>query len=330
MPRFDCVYTSQKTKKRKAYSDGYIVLDERSLRCTLHQVDAKYSALCSALDCRTFSIKEIQDISSGMLEEIEFENYFVVVEQPPPAASAANCAKPKNDIVGKRAKFTPPSHVVYVPPAPKLQEISQPRIPQQLNASCQPSFGSDNAYSVNDDELNNIWGTENETKKEEDPALPAPPKYPTTMDKKSVHNPVVYPCRDPGFVARQEQGDRNVNPTINANFRNIDSAASASVGDAAVSSRSVSLNGGVMVHSHSRRSFHVTTGPSSPAMLPISVLDKPDSGCVSTAVVDWGGGERSTSPNPARNIAHKEREPTDDDMWGSNSSYQTEAEVFEL
>ena len=128
------------------------------------------ASMGSALDSRTLSQHEVQALKKGELPEIEFEGYLVEIDQfVEKAKNDENSCNggSGNKVAGymqppKLKKFKVPSQVVHREPTPASAEIQSGGADKgirQSNVITGGSFGRRSAYKVDEDELDDIWGT---------------------------------------------------------------------------------------------------------------------------------------------------------------------------
>ena len=167
--RFQCVYTHQKTKKKKSWTDGQVHIYITQKKCVLYKWDDMIAATTEMMSSKFCSSLEIDRILNGQVDSLEFDKFLVEIDrfasvsdfkpatQPVPTAQPSTTSKAVSKL--KLTKFQVPKAVH--PPAPvSSSALSSSPISQQVNrpasSSTQPIRG---AYAVHDDELDDIWNS---------------------------------------------------------------------------------------------------------------------------------------------------------------------------
>lgn len=146
MEKYFCLYTHQKTKKRKTWYDGQVIINSLHSKCVLYSRDASEKGH-KALDTKFLSKDQIQQIVTQSADELEFDNYLVRIEFSNDAYEAPALVKEtqisKFTVPSNISKFTVPSMLSR--PMPKNQCVSDASLPMR------------DVYTVTDKELDEIW-----------------------------------------------------------------------------------------------------------------------------------------------------------------------------
>lgn len=143
---FNCLYSNQKTKKRKSWSDGILKVLLNESRCDLFAVQDNQLSLNQVIASHIVTKSEMSRIVQGVVTEIEFENYLVTIDFIKEDNTPLCSAKPK--------KFKVPATVI-----PIKKPVDQPidiKSVQKYSTSSATQFSKN--YSITDDELDSIWG----------------------------------------------------------------------------------------------------------------------------------------------------------------------------
>ena len=148
-----CLYTTQKTKKRKQFSDGFIKLNSTTGHCQLFRAKDNYISFNEGiLESINVNPPQVRQIMGGEYTEIVFEGYFVTVEKQIEHTQPVVKHLP----VFKMPRFQPLVQVT----APR-QQTENPKThsdrPNQ-NISTFNGKGKKGVYNVNTEELDDIWG----------------------------------------------------------------------------------------------------------------------------------------------------------------------------
>ena len=168
-----CLYTHQKTKRKKAFQDGVLRLVERNCSVSLFKASSGTAAMGGALDSRILSRNEVDALKSGELPEIEFEGFLVEIDQF--VEKAKNNENSCNSSSNNRGagcmqppllkKFKVPSRIAPREPMPSGDSQSGTNTGHGGSNSSSSggggggAFGKRSAYTIEDDELDDIWGT---------------------------------------------------------------------------------------------------------------------------------------------------------------------------
>ena len=169
-----CLYTHQKTKKKKAFQDGFLRLVEGNCSVSLFKASSGTAAMGGALDSRILSRNEVDALKSGELPEIEFEGFLVEIDQfVEKAKNNENSCNSSSDNRGTGymqppllKKFKVPSRIAPREPMPSGDSQSGTNTGHGGSNSSSSggggggAFGKRSAYTIEDDELDDIWGTE--------------------------------------------------------------------------------------------------------------------------------------------------------------------------
>lgn len=154
---FPCLYTHQKLKKKKCWSDGELKVLASQGKCMLFALNEKQPNNLILKETKYLPRSEIDRILNGSADEIEFEGFLVTVEQIQTSiqtesvvvsAPKSNIKRP-NNLSAINKPFKVPRVSIPVPPN-VIDEIPMHKVPKSVSAA----FG---AYTVNDDELDDIW-----------------------------------------------------------------------------------------------------------------------------------------------------------------------------
>ena len=153
---FPCLYSKQKLKKRKTFSDGRLSVNFATGLCCLYNAPDDRSTSTACLDSVTLTVPQLNRIRNGEELEIDFEQYIATVEQPPPAEKARPLLKVP--------KFIPPPKVA---PAPKV--VPDPPAPKILHNTTNGIVRGSGLYDVDDDVIDAF--AEDEEKEEAGPVI---------------------------------------------------------------------------------------------------------------------------------------------------------------
>lgn len=145
----NCLYTSQKLKKRKAYQDGILKLSINENRCDLYAVRDDQLSLNPMLASHFVTKLEMTRIIQGVITDIEFENYLVAIDSVKENVTHLASVKPK--------KFKVPSSVALVKEKDGEGIINN----MYSKAVVHPIISNGQSYknyAVTDDEIDTIWG----------------------------------------------------------------------------------------------------------------------------------------------------------------------------
>ena len=116
---FPCLYSKQKLKKRKTFSDGRLSVNFATGLCCLYNAPDDRSTSTACLDSVTLTVPQLNRIRNGEELEIDFEQHIATVEQPPPPEKARPLLKVPKFV--PPPKVAPAPKVVPDPPGPKTQ-----------------------------------------------------------------------------------------------------------------------------------------------------------------------------------------------------------------
>jgi hypothetical protein len=123
-----------------------------------------------ALEVQFLSPQQIQAVLRGACTELEMDGFLVSIDRHQPATAAASAAAQTTSAVVRPKRFKPPQRI-----APPLQQQQQ-ELPQAADPYQRQQFSQVEAggvvpparamvrgrYSVTENELDDIWGTDNE------------------------------------------------------------------------------------------------------------------------------------------------------------------------
>lgn len=124
---YTCLYTTQKTQKRKRWCDGKLSLNLDSKMARLYSINAN----SSAIDTLELMPSQVRDIRSKAVEELEFEKHLVQVEDVWTEKGNSNSFLPQQQQARMRTsslgmqkllkkKFIRPA--AYIPSKPNIQD----------------------------------------------------------------------------------------------------------------------------------------------------------------------------------------------------------------
>lgn len=181
----NCLYTEQKLKKRKRYCDGVVKTFSNTRICSLYATSSSRE-----LDSRVLSKSEIEALTSGKLEEIEFENYLVQLDNKLTLSSA----NPVH-VMSYNKVFKPPSKINK--PLSSITESAMNAI-SPLPFSLPISNTKKQKYDIVDSELNMIWNQDDKTEFHSeiygfDESNPSISSSPTHQEPKNFSSTVLNP-----------------------------------------------------------------------------------------------------------------------------------------
>ena len=138
MEKFFCLYTHQKTKKKKTWYDGEIVINSVNSKCVLYSRDGSDESH-KALGTIFLSKDQVGRIVTQGSDELEFENYLVHIEFSKVTYDAPALVKEL-----RTSSFAVPS--VLSRAMPKKECFSASSVPTMKDL-----------YTVTDEELDEIW-----------------------------------------------------------------------------------------------------------------------------------------------------------------------------
>ena len=123
-----CLFTKQKTKKKKSWTDGLLKVHRESGACKLFEKPCGKKVMTTMLDSTTLTQEELKVALKGEEIEIDFESFLVMVDavemkerssgtiatnaKPSITTNIASAAKSKCGLVV--APFKPPSIIAKV------------------------------------------------------------------------------------------------------------------------------------------------------------------------------------------------------------------------
>ena len=151
--RLPCLFTNQKTKKRKRWEDGHLLIHSSGL-CILY---SDSTTALSSLDSRHLAPTQTKGVLDGKLKEIEFEGYLVEVSEEPSAPPVIRRGSPQTV-----SRFKIPASL------PRVTSVSVSREEHGTVPASNPPDGErrghqglkyvNGRYQVTEDELDSIWG----------------------------------------------------------------------------------------------------------------------------------------------------------------------------
>jgi len=156
---YQCLFSSQKMKKRKSYSDGVLRLYQNEHRCELYRASDNFLSLNDLLETRILSPDEtgrFRNYQSSF--EIEFENFLVSIEElvkPSIQNQSQEICTNVSKLPSK--KFKIPSVVKSTYDIESKSTVSH----AQYNSNTHKIIAK-GKYEVTDDDIDNIWGENSE------------------------------------------------------------------------------------------------------------------------------------------------------------------------
>ena len=154
--KLPCLYTNQKTKKRKRWEDGTVAVHSSGL-CTLH---ANNATALAALDSRFLSAAQAKQIIDGRLREIEFDGYLVEISEEASTPLSVHRNVLPQTVPKFRIPASRPSSKVSV--SVGREDIDYPPVLSPIQNETTSSRGN-GRYEVSEDELDSIWGPTHST-----------------------------------------------------------------------------------------------------------------------------------------------------------------------
>lgn len=154
--RIECLYTHQKAKKRKQWSDGALLL-HASGQCELV---GDGSGVRGPLESRRLSAAQTGALLRGELTELELEGFLVSVKEDRPSPSTTGAGG------GADRRFKMPRTV----PRAAASDEAHVAAPAAPKAVCR------GVYSVAAEELDEIWGATAATASDCQHPEPRPPR----------------------------------------------------------------------------------------------------------------------------------------------------------
>lgn len=152
--RLACLYTNQKTKKRKRWDDGFVIVNGSGL-CVLYNADIDMAL--APLDTRQLLPQQAASILAGRLKDVEFDGYLVTIEDTQ-TTSIQTLAKPV-PLVRKIPKFKIPTAVAKPIPVSNPVYDAENATASAQNTTSRPPPVVKGKYVVHEDELDDIWGS---------------------------------------------------------------------------------------------------------------------------------------------------------------------------
>jgi hypothetical protein len=162
--KFSCLYTNQKTKKRKRWEDGFILLTSTG-SVTLMKAGHGDAMPTSSLDSKYLSPQQLQLVLNGSCASLEFEGYLVEINDTVHHSKAVttNTGHPK--AIQNMPRFKIPAMIQKPAVEPDEGEYHYyPQTGARENAKPSEKVAVRGRYSVDDDELDDIWGSSADTK----------------------------------------------------------------------------------------------------------------------------------------------------------------------
>ena len=169
MNTFSCLYTKQKEKKRKTWSDGKLKVNMTTGHCSLH-TDSSLAASQKCLESRMLINTELTRLR-GLNDdvELEFENHIVMVEPSisqnvarKVSSSTKNETSSASNVNQSLVKaFKAPQMLTN--PQSQLQQLQSKALNhQQQQQETKYAVGNSkrSLYRVTEDDLNDIWGND--------------------------------------------------------------------------------------------------------------------------------------------------------------------------
>ena len=158
---YSCLYTPQKTKKKKSWLDGQVHIYLSQKKCVLYKWDGSSAIETDVIDSMYCSGLEIDRILHGQADSLEFDKFLVEIDRCTPVADTTSCDVPTRAPLAsvrpsylskpKLTKFQLPKTVIPLPPTPPA---STQRSTTNHSTNLTKGF-----YSIDDDELDNIWAS---------------------------------------------------------------------------------------------------------------------------------------------------------------------------
>ena len=157
MESFSCLYTKQKLKKRKTWSDGRLTVNFKTGSCSLYNAPAESSTSTACLDQCSLTAAQMKRIKDGEELEIDFEGHVATVE-----ITLTEPAIPPLKV----PKFVLPKTVIPVP------KVLAPPASATVAAVARRTVGSipngqRGLYDIDVNALDSTWGVDEEEKVEE-------------------------------------------------------------------------------------------------------------------------------------------------------------------
>ena len=149
MRSFVCLYTKQKEKKKKSWSDGFLKLDPNGL-CKLYSNDVK-NVTSNYLETKFLLPQQSRIIERGDELTIDFESYVVLVE----SRIQSTKIQTLNPILTKSFKI--PQSIPQSERVKPNTDVENTQFNRSLQSHTSASAGRAYRYQVDDNELDAIW-----------------------------------------------------------------------------------------------------------------------------------------------------------------------------
>ena len=162
MKQKTCLYTSQKLKKKKIWHEGLLNIYAEENKCVLFASDDNCIRIGTALETRFLNNNEMNKLLTGKSSELECDGHLIQVEEEIIKANEQKLAAIPSVFKGPKAKFKPPARITPKLPVNNDLLHAPTRNNHMMNNNNMNNLMNMNngrGYSVDDDELDELWGT---------------------------------------------------------------------------------------------------------------------------------------------------------------------------